>query len=113
MARALVSKPRFLLLDEPLGSTDYVHRLEIEDYIYNLVHNDKVSCLIVTHDLEQAVAVADNILLLGLSSNTQSHYSLKVPQKIREAKPSEARILADTPVFLKHLLSEYRRITLL
>lgn len=109
LARALVLSPRFIFLDEPLGSTDYVHRIEIEDYIKSIVRNEDRCCILITHDLEQAIAMADDILLLGFASGEQPSRLLPVPDHIRNVKPSEARVLPDTPAFLKKIIVEYRR----
>ena len=110
LARALVLSPKFIFLDEPLGSTDYVHRLEIEDYLNHIVRHENRCCILITHDLEQAVAMADDVLLLGFASNRQPAHLLPVPESIRGVKPSEARVLTDTPVFLERLLAEYRKV---
>ena len=107
LARALMPTPRFLFLDEPLGSTDYVHRLEIEDYIYEFVRRENVCCVLITHDLEQAVALADEVIILGYSTNAHNSRKLNVPEALRAAKPSAARTHAAAPAFLKFLLSEY------
>ncbi|MGB9122733.1 MAG: ATP-binding cassette domain-containing protein [Candidatus Angelobacter sp.] len=111
LARALVSKPRFLLLDEPLDSTDYVHRLEIEDYIYQNARHNQQCCVLVTHDLEQAAAVADRIVVLGFSSNGQRIEIIEVPENISTMKPSEARVMSETAKFLAQLLARYRTVT--
>ncbi len=111
LARALVSSPRFLLLDEPLDSTDYVHRLEIEDYIHEAVKRDKKCCLLVTHDLEQAAAVADRIVVLGFSASAQKMETLDVPKNIQELRPSQARVMPETAVFLSSLLATYRKVS--
>ncbi|HEY4905445.1 MAG TPA: ATP-binding cassette domain-containing protein [Candidatus Sulfotelmatobacter sp.] len=111
LARALVSSPRFLLLDEPLDSTDYVHRLEIEDYIYEDVRKDQKCCLLVTHDLEQAAAVAHRIVLLGFSASAQRFETLDVPKRIQETRPSQARVMPEAAEFLSRLLAKYRMVT--
>ena len=64
LGRALLGAPEVLILDEPLGSTDYVHRLEIEDYLFKRIRSDSIAALMVTHDLDQAIANADRIILL-------------------------------------------------
>ena len=110
LARALVLSPKFIFLDEPLGSTDYAHRLEVEDYIKGIVRRENRCCVLITHDLAQAATLADDILLLGFASSCQSVILLPVPEKIRSFNPSDARVLKDTPMFLNKLLVEYRKI---
>lgn len=64
LARALVVKPRLLLLDEPLSNLDAHLRLEMRDFIHDLQRETKVTCVLVTHDQEEAVALADRVALL-------------------------------------------------
>lgn len=64
LARALVSRPRLLLLDEPLGSVDALTRLEMQQLIEGLWQRRRMTAVLVTHDVEEAVALADRVLVL-------------------------------------------------
>ncbi|MBX3415693.1 MAG: ATP-binding cassette domain-containing protein [Pirellulales bacterium] len=64
LARALVSRPRLLLLDEPLGSVDALTRLEMQQLIEGLWQRRGMTAVLVTHDVEEAVALADRVLVL-------------------------------------------------
>jgi sulfonate transport system ATP-binding protein len=64
LARALVSQPRLLLLDEPLGALDALTRLEMQNLIENLWQERKFTAFLVTHDVEEAVALADRIIVI-------------------------------------------------
>ncbi len=64
LARALVSEPRLLLLDEPLGALDALTRIEMQRLIENLWHEQKFTALLITHDVEEAVALADRVVLI-------------------------------------------------
>jgi putative spermidine/putrescine transport system ATP-binding protein len=64
LARALVLNPRVLLLDEPLSSLDPHLRGDMRDLIRELQARSRVTTLIVTHDQDEAVALADGIALL-------------------------------------------------
>lgn len=64
LARALVSHPRLLLLDEPLGALDAVTRIEMQDLIESVWQEKGFTAIIVTHDVSEAVALADRIILL-------------------------------------------------
>jgi sulfonate transport system ATP-binding protein len=64
LARALISKPSLLLLDEPLGSLDALTRIEMQMLIEALWERRKCSAVLVTHDIEEAVLLADRVLLL-------------------------------------------------
>ncbi|BCL35999.1 ATP-binding cassette domain-containing protein [Nostoc sp. MS1] len=64
LARALVNQPRLLLLDEPLGALDALTRLEMQQLIENLWLERGFTAFLVTHDVEEAVALADRIVVI-------------------------------------------------
>jgi len=64
LARALVSQPRLLLLDEPLGALDALTRIEMQRLIESLWEEQGFTALLVTHDVEEAVALADRVVLI-------------------------------------------------
>ncbi len=64
LARALVHAPRLLLLDEPLGALDALTRIEMHRLIESLWQRHGFTALLVTHDVAEAVALADRVLLI-------------------------------------------------
>ena len=64
LARALVHRPRLLLLDEPLGALDALTRIEMHQLIERLWLAQGFTALLVTHDVAEAVALADRVLLI-------------------------------------------------
>jgi sulfonate transport system ATP-binding protein len=64
IARALVNRPRFLLLDEPLGALDALTRLRLQDELARIVQFEKSTVVLVTHDVDEAVFLADRIVVL-------------------------------------------------
>lgn len=64
LARALVSGPRLLLLDEPLGALDALTRIEMQRLIENLWKEQGFTAIMVTHDVGEAVALADRVILI-------------------------------------------------
>lgn len=64
LARALVSEPRLLLLDEPLGALDALTRIEMQQLIEQLWQEQQFTALLVTHDVEEAVTLADRVILI-------------------------------------------------
>jgi sulfonate transport system ATP-binding protein len=64
LARALIHQPRLLLLDEPLGALDALTRIEMQQLIENLWRKHGFTVLLVTHDVSEAVAIADRVLLI-------------------------------------------------
>ncbi len=64
LARALVSEPRLMLLDEPLGALDALTRIEMQNLLENLWLEQKFTTLLITHDVEEAVALSDRLILI-------------------------------------------------
>jgi len=64
LARALVHQPRLLLLDEPLGALDALTRIEMHRLIEGLWQRHRFTALLVTHDVQEAVALADRVVLI-------------------------------------------------
>ncbi|AQH03989.1 ATP-binding cassette domain-containing protein [Caballeronia cordobensis] len=64
LARALVHRPDLLLLDEPLGALDALTRIEMQGLIERLWREHKLTALLVTHDVQEAVSLGDRIVLI-------------------------------------------------
>jgi sulfonate transport system ATP-binding protein len=64
LARALVHRPRLLLLDEPLGALDALTRIEMHGLIERLWKEHGFTAILITHDVSEAVALADRVILI-------------------------------------------------
>ncbi|AIY40698.1 Alkanesulfonates ABC transporter ATP-binding protein / Sulfonate ABC transporter [Collimonas arenae] len=64
LARALVHEPELLLLDEPLGALDALTRIEMQQLIESLWKARGFTAVLVTHDVQEAIALADRVLLI-------------------------------------------------
>lgn len=64
LARALAPRPRLLMLDEPLGALDRTLREQLEQFLRELLHETRIPAIYVTHDQEEAFAIADRLVLL-------------------------------------------------
>ena len=64
LARALVHDPSLLLLDEPLGALDALTRIEMQELIENIWWNRGFTVVLVTHDVAEAITLADRVLLI-------------------------------------------------
>jgi NitT/TauT family transport system ATP-binding protein len=65
LARALVREPDLLLLDEPFSALDAITRLEMQKILLKVVETRGIATLLVTHDIDEALVVADRILLMS------------------------------------------------
>lgn len=65
LTRTLVTKPDLLLLDEPFSALDYQTRLAIADEIGTILKKEKKTALMVTHDIAEAISMADRIVVLS------------------------------------------------
>ena len=64
LIRTLVLKPDLLLLDEPFSALDAQTKLTVQNDVYNIIKQEKKSALIVTHDISEAIALSDKIIIL-------------------------------------------------
>ncbi len=65
LSRALISEPQVLLLDEPLAALDALTRLQMQDLLSQVVATTGVTIILVTHDIDEALYLADRIVVLG------------------------------------------------
>lgn len=65
LIRTLALNPDMLLLDEPFSALDYQTRLNVCDDVYNIIRNEKKTALLITHDIGEAISVADKIIVLS------------------------------------------------
>lgn len=72
LARALAPNPRLLMLDEPLGALDRTLREQLSTELRRILHDTKMPAIYVTHDQEEAYAIADRLLLLHQGRIIQS-----------------------------------------
>lgn len=64
LVRTLVLKPELLLLDEPFSALDYQTRLSVSNDIGSIIRKEKKTAILVTHDLAEAVSLADRVIIL-------------------------------------------------
>lgn len=87
IARALAAKPRILLMDEPFGALDAQTRAKMQSYLLEIWRNIDITIVFITHDLDEAIFLADRILVL-------------------KANPGEVQELIEVPVPRPRLVSQ-------
>lgn len=71
LARALYRQPAMLLLDEPFSAVDAIQRMQLQDLLLRAVRSHGVAVLLVTHDVDEAVYLADRIIVLNTTPAAQ------------------------------------------
>ena len=89
LIRTMASSPDLLLLDEPFSALDYQTRLAVCDDVYSIIKNEKKTALLVTHDISEAISVADRVVVLS-------------------ARPAKVSVIREMP-FDKKLTPLHRR----
>jgi len=88
LARALVVRPRLMLLDEPFSALDALTRADLQDHLLDLWDDDRPTLLLVTHDIDEALALADRIVVLkGNPGRIQSAAMPKLTRPRDRATP--------------------------
>ena len=64
LIRTLATNPDLLLLDEPFSALDFQTRLEVCDDVYSIIKREKKTALLVTHDISEAISLADKVIVL-------------------------------------------------
>jgi NitT/TauT family transport system ATP-binding protein len=91
LAQVLSLTPKLLLMDEPFASLDAITRARVVHDVAELVQNECISALLVTHDLEEAIALSDRIYLL--SQGPRAHITQEYPVPLpRPRDPVRARM---------------------
>ena len=65
LIRTLAINPDILLLDEPFSSLDFDTRLLVADDVYKIIKKEKKTAIIITHDIEEAISIADTVIVLS------------------------------------------------
>jgi len=102
LARALVSRPRLLALDEPLGALDALTRIEMQRLIETVWRDQGFTAILVTHDVAEAVALADRVIVIEDGGITLD-LDVDVPRPRRHGDP---RLAALEGRILDHLFNE-------
>ena len=95
IARALVNQPRILLMDEPFGALDAQTRSKMQSHLLDIWKNIDITVLFITHDLDEAIFLADRILVLKAHpGEVQELIEVPVPRPRSPGQFSSAEFLA-------------------
>ena len=82
LAQVLALRPRLVLMDEPFASLDAIVRARVTQDVVDLVERERIGVLLVTHDLEEALALSDVVYLLsqGPRAHISQRYAVPIPR---------------------------------
>lgn len=87
LIRTLAIKPDILLLDEPFSALDYQTRIAVSDDVYKIIKEEKKTAIMVTHDLEEAVSVANKVVVLSKRpARIKNVYEIEIDDKLLPSK---------------------------
>ena len=96
LARSIVVQPRLLLLDEPFASVDAQTRIDLQDLVMDICQRMSLSALLVTHDIDEAVFMADRVLVLSTRpARVVEQVAIDLP------RPRDQLTTKEMPEFLK------------
>ena len=92
LIRTLATKPDLLLMDEPYSALDYHTRLSVSDDVYQIIKKEKKSAIMVTHDIAEAISMADKIIILSKRPSTiKKIIDIKLTDKSTPIKNRKAK----------------------
>ncbi|MED0715984.1 ABC transporter ATP-binding protein [Aeribacillus composti] len=90
LVRTLSTDPKMLLLDEPFSALDYQTKLKLEDLVFQTLKDFKKTAILVTHDIGEAIAMSDRIVLLSKRPGKIAKI-FTVPKELRDTSPFKTR----------------------
>ena len=98
IARAFALSPKFLLLDEPFGMLDSLTRWELQETLMDVWRRTQVTAICVTHDIDEAILLADRIVMMS----NGPHARVGKIMKVDLPRPRSRQALLDHPDYYKH-----------
>lgn len=107
LIRTLMLEPDILLLDEPFSALDYQTRLEVADDIWGIIRKEKKTAILITHDIAEAVSMADRIVVLSHRPGTVKNI-IDVNLSVEDRTPFKAR---SAPEFAEYFNLIWKELT--
>lgn len=107
IARAIAFNPDILLMDEPFASVDAQTRSDLEDTILEIWHRFSQTVLLVTHDIEEAIYLADRVLVLsGRPSKIREEIKIDLPRPRNQLNTKEDKRFIEYRHYIYTLIKE-------
>ncbi|MGB5941867.1 MAG: ABC transporter ATP-binding protein [Leeuwenhoekiella sp.] len=98
IARAFALKPKMLLLDEPFGMLDSLTRGELQDVLLEIWNKEKITALMITHDVDESIFLADRVIMMTSGPRAQVGDVLK----INFERPRNRKAILEHPDFYRY-----------
>ncbi|MFT5525913.1 MAG: nitrate/nitrite transport system ATP-binding protein [Pirellulaceae bacterium] len=79
IARAIALRPKMLLLDEPFGRLDSLTRMELQDVILDILNKEKITTMVITHDVDEAIYMSDRICMMTNGPRARVGQVMEIP----------------------------------
>jgi len=106
LVRTLATEPDILLLDEPFSALDFQTKLQLENLVVQTLRAHKKTALLVTHDIAEAIAMSDRIVVLEPNPG-RVRKEIAIPEELRAMLPIEARESAAFQPLFKSIWEEF------
>jgi NitT/TauT family transport system ATP-binding protein len=105
LIRTLLLEPDILLLDEPFSALDYQTRLEVADDIWGIIRKEKKTAILITHDISEAISMADRVIVLSSRPGTVKHI-FDIQLSIENRTPFAARSAPEFKEYFNQIWKE-------
>jgi len=95
IARALATRPKVLILDEPFGALDPITREELQEELLKIWREYRVTVLMITHDIDEALFLADRVVMMTNGPSAHIGEDLKIPF----SRPRDRARIMEDPVY--------------
>jgi NitT/TauT family transport system ATP-binding protein len=106
--QSLMFNPTLFLLDEPFSALDFFTKLKLESEFYQLIKENNKAAILVTHDIEESVAMADRVLLMGQDGTFTKEFVIDLGEGKRS--PETARGTARFAEYYRDIWAELKAV---
>ena len=106
LIRTLAVKPKILLLDEAFSALDYQTRIMVTNDIYNILRKEKITTIMVTHDISEAISMSDRVIVLDSRPGTVKDIH-KIDFGVEDRNPINCR---ENPKFSDYFNTLWREL---
>ena len=111
IARAMVTRPEVLVMDEPFASVDAQTRLELEDLSMNLQQQTGTTVILVTHDIDESIYLADRVVVLSKNPcRVQEEITVQVPRPRDQVTSRETEAFLSTRAHVLNLIRQSQAV---